>query len=297
MRQFVRATLILALTGSAAADTLFLKDGVQVDGTVTKRPDGILEVKVDTSVVFYREDEIERIEQNDKTGAYDDAAMLAQLAEEEARLTAETGLTTEQRQRIEDYLIQLRSHDGADRRPAREGLVTMQAEMDVFGYLEYRLPSMVPLTMPVVMEVLVSLDGPRSVPLLRKLIGHAYYGVRGKSMELLAGLQDKDSLGQIYRGLVDIRREVQIEAVNAVAKLGAAEATPALIELLAHPDLRVSNASRNALKYIWESSLGEQKLTTVDEWQSFWSGRALPGALALNQLTPLVEQKEEFVHE
>jgi hypothetical protein len=89
---------------------------------------------------------------------------------------------------------------------------------------------------------------------------------------------------------------VQIGAIYALAKLGVREATPALIDLLPHLDLRVSNASKEALQALWADALPDPRPSTVDEWKAFWNSREKSGTpIELAALESLTDPTEEIV--
>jgi len=86
-------------------------------------------------------------------------------------------------------------------------------------------------------------------------------------------------------------------AAYALANLGAKQASPALIDGLKHPDLRVNNASREALQALWKNEVGDQKLTTPEEWTAFWQAHAgtVSSVIETSALTPLVDPEVPFV--
>ena len=91
-RTFIMA-LALLVVGGASADTIHLKNGVRVDGTVTpvQGQDGIYRVKAGERVLMYRESEIDRVEKNNKTGKLDTDELLRRWEERNTKLTEETG--------------------------------------------------------------------------------------------------------------------------------------------------------------------------------------------------------------
>jgi hypothetical protein len=86
-------------------------------------------------------------------------------------------------------------------------------------------------------------------------------------------------------------------AAYALANLGAKQASPALIDGLKHPDLRVNNASRESLQALWKDELGDQKPGTTEEWTAFWQAHAgsVSSPIETSALTPLADPEVPFV--
>ncbi len=290
--------LVLTLcAGTAAADTIHLNNGVSVDGTVKQR-DGYIEVDAGGRKVFYRDNEIASIEKNEKTGKIDLAERYAYWQTEEEEMLRKTGLTAEQRRRVGELIDEL-PKDPATRMAAREKLMALQSEMNVYRYLAFLLPHASHFQVPALLEAMAYLDSSQAIQVLRAATQNNYFEARAKAIELLGGLTHKASVDLISRGLADDKTEVQIQAAYALARIGAQEATPALIDLLKHPDLRVSNASRESLRALWPDQLGDGSQMSVDEWTAIWKGNeaSVSGRIQLALLQPLVVAEEEFQNE
>ncbi len=296
----IGSILVIALLplGAVFADTIHLKNGVRFDGVVTPVPDqeGVFQVTAGDRKLIYRESEIARIEKNDKTGHLDKKALLERWEEKNKRLTEETGLTAEQRRMVRGLMFELKSEDMSKRIAVRDKLQGLQQEIDVFGYLSTLYPELSPLMAPNVLWVLAHLDSRRSIELLQGATQQNYAEVRAVAIELLARMRHRESIPLLTRGLADFDQTVQISAAYAMAELGVRNATPALIALLASPDRRVSNATRESLVAIWGEALGDTRPNTVSEWEAFWSTQAPEGTpIVLADLEVLSPEEDEMV--
>lgn len=296
--RFVVPVAVLALwAGAAMADTLYLKNGVRVHGVVTERPDGIYKVQSGRNTVVYRPSEVERIERNDRDGSLDMEELRARWAEHDARMTERTGLTADQRRRVKDLMYQLQTDDEAKRHAVREKLIAMSEEMDVFGYLAYRFPEVSDRLSPYVLEAMFAVNPGQARAHVRDGATHVYYGTRAMAIELLARMRDAESEELILRGLADHSPEVVIAALYSLAQLGAKRSTPVMIELLAYPDLRVTNAARESLQALWRQELGDAPPGKVSEWTAFWQQQDGSSELKLAGLAPLIPEEWEFQDE
>ncbi len=297
MRKMTCFLAMSVMASVSGADTIYLKNGVFFDGIITVQADGTYRVQAGPRTLIYRESEIDRIEKNDRTGRPDKEAMKARWLERDNELTRLTGLSTEQRKQVDALLSKLVRAEGGDIVSIRERFVALQSEMDVFRYLEFLLQDMSYILMPRVLEIICYLDAGRAPKILRVAAEHPYYGTREKALEWLGRLQDRASIPLIARGLLDGMPEVRIAAAYALANSGGIEATPVLIESLKHFDMRVANASREALDALWQSKYGTQKPRTVDEWKEFWAAHANSIAAAPifpDNLKPLIDSDLEL---
>lgn len=289
--------LLLAVSPIVVADTIYLKNGVEFDGVVTPVPENpdLFKVTAGERSLIYRAEEIDRIEKNDRTGKLSKEEILARWQETDRQLTEETGLTADQRRLLEGLMFELKTDNAAKRMSVREQIIALQKEFDAYKYLAAQLPGVSTLVAPYLLETLAYMDGPRTVPLLEEATTHNYAGMRSMAIEILGRLGNAGSKALIARGLVDQMQEVQISAAYNLAKLGAREATPALIELLANPDQRVSNASRDALRALWSGVMPDPAPTTVSEWKALWDGQEKhAGAIELAALESLSDPKAEI---
>ncbi|MBI2423138.1 MAG: HEAT repeat domain-containing protein [Candidatus Hydrogenedentes bacterium] len=301
MRNLMALTVAaLVASGLAAADTFHLTTGVQFDGLILKTENGVHTVKAGPRTILLREAEIAQIETNDRNGELNMDEVRAQVAAEVQQLDQETGLTAEQRLRVDELIVKMRSAESADRLNARDSLVAMQAEVDVMKYLEYILPSLGHVDSPLVIEAMFVIDALRAKPTIEAGTQHAFFEIRAMCIDLLGRMRDKASMGQIARGLVDAKMEVRLAAVYALANLGAKEATPAFVEQLAAPDQRVSGASRKALETLWQPEIASSPVPeSVTDWKGFLSPyeAQIGEAIQLAALEPLILPEQEFQDE
>lgn len=298
-RTTMAAACFLGLGAGAVADTIWLDTGVKIDGVVTKRDDGLYSVKADNRLLVYRPEEVVEIEENDLTGALNMDEVQARWAEQDAALLAATGLNAEQRRAIEALLAELQQDDPSVRLEARNKLVGMQEKMDIFPFLKYVFAEASHILAPPLMELMALIDPERAKPLITGALTHTFFGIRVQAMELLARLNETGAAPQIARGLVDHSHEVRIASAYALAALGARNATPSLITNLTHPDLRVSNSAREALKTLWPSENAETAPDTVEAWNALWekSSSTISDKIAAADLQPLVAPEQEFQNE
>ncbi|MFP4501251.1 MAG: HEAT repeat domain-containing protein [Candidatus Hydrogenedentota bacterium] len=289
--------LALLPAANAAGDTVYLKNGVQIDGQVTELDGGVVRVRAGGRTVIYRPHEVARVEENNRTGVLDREAAIARWQARDEELTRITGLNADQRRRVKNALYRLQ-REGA-RRQARQELMGMQEEMDVFRYLAWRLPGLSDRLSPWVLETMAFMDAKRTLPHLREALEHVYYGTRAMAIDLLAQMRDRQSTGKIARGLVDHAPEVQHTAAAAMGRFGIRAATPALIELLGSPDPRVKLASRQALAKLWEEEVQGEDYDDWQQWIALWKeyGGNVEGAFQLTALDPLIRPEEEFQDE
>lgn len=291
--------LLGALATGASGDTIWLNTGIKFDGIVTKRDDGLYNVKAGKRLLVYRPEEVASVEKNDLTGELDLEEVKARWAQQDAELTAKFGLNAEQRRAVEALLGNLQNEDLSVRIPARDELVAMNEKVGIFPYLLYLYPDASHVLTPPLLELMLMINPAEAKPLVVAALSNTYYGIRKQAIELLTRMGDASAADQVARGLADHNYEVRIAAAYALAAFGARKTTPALIELLTHPDLRVSNAAREALNVLWQAETGGQQLVAVDEWKALWekSGASAGGKIAMADLTPLVAAEEEFQNE
>jgi hypothetical protein len=290
---------LVAVCGTVMADTIYLTTGVQFDGVVTERPDGLLDVKAGDETLIYRKDEVLKIEKNTRTGHLDLNEELAKVQAELAEMEKKTGLTAEQRDRINELIASL-SLEPSVRMTARDKLIALQSEMDVFRYLDYLLPSAGHFRAPYILEAMWYINRERALPIIERNVQNNYFGMRERAISLLGEYARQDSIPLIVRGLADDKLEVRIAAAYALAKCNARQATPALIDSLRHPDLRVASASKEALEAIWASETAASGTPkSADEWSEFWGihGATIGTRFRLAELQPLVTAEEEFQNE
>lgn len=158
----------VALTTRAAADSIYLKSGVRIDGEIVKELDGVITLRVGDREVAYRSDSVVRQEKNDRTGVADREELAKRLARREAELREKTGLTREQRDRVKELMWDLQSPVEKTSRAAEDELVALGEEWDLVRYFNYHLPSLSPRFVSGVLRVLARLDGKRALPIIRR---------------------------------------------------------------------------------------------------------------------------------
>lgn len=292
--------LALCAAAPALADTLYLNNGTRVHGIARELPNGLIELQAGPRRVIYRPEEVQRIERNDKTGHFDREAAEARRAERDRELTEATGLNAEQRRIVRTLLYELQLDDRENRAAIREQLRALQSEMDVYRYAAYLYPGMSHRLAPWVLEAMYYLDPARTRQLVRDELQHTYFGVRAMAIAIAGRTGDAASLPLVLRGLADPFPEVQIEAALAAGSLGARHASPALLDLLDHNDLRVGNAARRSLASLWDGMLPDPAPESSDDWRAFWRDTAasrVNNPVRLASLAPLVDPQFEFEDE
>lgn len=272
----------------ASADTVYFKDGTSLDGEVSRPNDNSIVLQAGNARLTFSVSEIDRIEENDRTGAdYDLNAVMA--AERQAEMREVTGLTAEQREEVRQVLELLKSPEADIRRRAQEQLVNMSASMDVFQYLEAKLPFQKGPVTNDMMEAMILINPDRAGKALQVKAYEAVPSQRAKALELLGKTKSGEAVETVARGMVDAEASVRLAAAQALGEAGDKRATPVLIEGLTSNDAQLRNASRTALSRIWSS--GEVRIDheSADAWRTYWSSQAgsVSGAVNVNQLEPL----------
>ncbi len=295
--KFVRGMVsTLLVAGVAAADTIYMKNGVQVDGVIQKRANGRIFVQVGPNRVALRENEVAKIEENDKTGHMDLEAAKERARKRNQLLEERTGLTVVQRAQVEKLLKLLKSSDRDTVNKGVTRLVALGQKINVMKYLEYFLPSMLPYSVPGCLEVAFQLSPIRALPLIQMQVKSPDERCRAKALELLGRLQDKEAGPVVTRGLIDHEPVVRIAASYALAALRYYPATPVLLENLDAHDLRVQNAAKRALSYMWSTDESPVSFETKEEWRAFWREKVPSVESPVNPLEvrPLVPPGTEF---
>lgn len=297
--QCVLALAFALIAGLAAADTIKLDTGVVFDGVVKEMPDGNYSINAGGHVLIYQKSEVTEIEKNARTGVLNMDEVKAEWAKRDKELTDLTGLNADQRGQVDELIAQLVGATDAKIMDVRGKFAALQQQFDVFRYLAYAYRDMSQLMSPIALDILFRLDPQRAIPTLRESAKHPYFEVRKKALECLGLVRDTDSVHLIAQGLADNSLDVRIMAAYSLANAGAKEATPALTASLKHPDMRVGNASREALEALWKTELADPKPRSVEEWTAFWSAHSsgLPNGIALEGLEPLIPPEREFQDE
>ncbi len=294
----VLVAALVVIPGVSLADTLYLNSGVRIHGKVAERADGNFTVEIDGKTTTYRKTEVKSVESNSKTGKWDREAFEAKHAQIQQERLEVTGLSTDERRRVDQYLKGY-MQPGPSRLRAREALTLIAKDIDITKYLNYLYPRVEHYNAAQILDLMYYLTGPLVRNQAREALEHEYYEVRAKGIEILGALNDSESSSAIVRGLVDTSFEVRIIACNSVAQLNIKDASLCLIELLTFPDKRVSNVSADALRALWADQLGDTAPRSVDDWKDF-VGKNMgvdSKRITLASLAPLVLPEEEFVEE
>ncbi len=293
------ALLAMALFGAVAmADTVYLKTGVSYDGKVTVRNENSIAVEGGGGSIVLQNDEVDRIEKNDKTSAKDVSKFNPHAIQHEKMMEEKTGLTTEQREQVVAIIDLFRGEDEAERSAAIKKLVGMQKEVDIFHFLEVTLSSYGARLLPGVLASLSTIDRRRAEPIIRDKATDPVPQNRAAALEALGGLGDKASVDYVARGLVDEEVVVKTRAAVALAELNDRAISPALIEGLKDNDPRVRIACSRALAKLWSTESEPVQFEKFEEWQQYWEGQKqqVASPIELAQLQPLfVSDGESYV--
>lgn len=292
--------VLLALCCAAAgADTVTLHSGVQVHGKVMKQDETGVTLDVGGRQMRYPADSVASVEANDRAGTLDREALRQRAAEREAAMLELTGLTAEERRRVQELMQQMLSPEDRVANDAREALVAMNARTDVFKYLAHYVGGLTPRFVAPVLDALVLLNPEKARPVLRQEALNVDGGVRAKALRVLAQIGDRESVRLLCRGLVDHTYEVQVAAAEAAGHLKMREATPLLMANLVAGDRRIENAALLALRQVWHGEVAVEEMTTYEAWREFWkqASASVPNAPSPTAVEPLVEPGTRFYDE
>ncbi len=286
------AIVAVCMIGAAvvAADTVHFHDGTTLDGKVVRVNENSIRLEFGNGSMLIPVSQIAHIEENDRVADFNlnQVHPLAEQRREELR--ERTGLTAEQRALVRDVMAPLNSEDPMAVAAARDRLVALNKDMDVFQFLETSLPFLTDRYVPEVMHTLAEMDPERAGPVLQSRTQDVAPRNRGVALELLAATGSSDSVETLVRGLVDYEPEVRVSAARALAVAREMRSTPALLEGLQSPDAHVRQACRAALRTIWSTESGTVDFETHNEWSGFWASRAslVEQPIDPNDLTPLI---------
>lgn len=299
MRTAVWAVSLVAMAVAAGADTIYLKTGVTVDGVIQKREDGKLIVKTGSRTVAFREQEVVKIEENDKTGAFDKKAAMERAKRREAELEAETGLPTKQRKEVQRILRKFLLDPPEEHERAKRYFVRLYKSVDFFPYFDLCIDSMFPPVVKGMLDVMYEVDAVRAVPTVRKVATFSDPGVREAAIHILGRVQDVQSRELVARALIDDDLGVRLAGTYAAETLKLIEATPLLLANLHQHNPSLQNASKKALSAIWSTEQQAVAFDDRNEWQAFWQANAdrVPNALEPSMLLPLVPPGTMYEYE
>ncbi|NUM54384.1 MAG: HEAT repeat domain-containing protein [Candidatus Hydrogenedentes bacterium] len=279
---------------AAQSDTLYLRDGSTLDGTVSRINDNCIAIQSGNGRIVYQNDEIDRIEKNEKKGTLDLARVNPTALRHEQELEKATGLKAEQREKLVALIDRLGREDVNERNQAIKELVALNQQLDVFRFLKESRQGFGARVLPGVYEVMLALNKSETKAILYDSIDDKAAPVRAAVLELLGKHRELASVETVARGLVDGEAEVQIAAIHALAEMGEERATPALIPALSSANPRVKNAGKAALSRIWSKPDKPIQFETVDDWTKFWneSSATVGKPIELASLQPLYVMPE-----
>jgi hypothetical protein len=294
--------LIAAFAVAASADTVYFPDGTAVDGVVTQPNPNCVQIESGGGKMLVQANRIERIERNDKTGTIDLSKTSPWTLKIEKEMREKTGMTQEQREEIVRIIDRLASEDSNDRIVSIRRLVAMQQEVDVFAFLENTMSSYGARTKPGVLDVLMTLNREKAIPIVRSCATDQVASNRAAALKIMGEARDIASLDTIARGMVDVEDSVRVAAATALAATGSKRATPALIEGLDSLDQRVVNACSVALSALWNTEDAAVQFDSSDGWREFWSKKeaGIAEPIRTAQLEPLYVPEPgqyDLVHE
>jgi len=294
------AAFIMALLcpSPVCADTVHLRHGGSLDGTVEHLNQYTIAIHVGGGRVVCQASEVARIEENDKTGDYR-VATINPLAKQRSEMIKEqTGLTRQERDQVRKLMAPLAAKDPAAKAAARDALVKKGREMEIFPFLQNSLAFLPEDQSPYVMEALVALDRERAAPVVAQFAENGLPGNRTKALEIMSKAPAADEARQgevlalVARGLHDDAPAVRLAAARGLGELRNKRATPVLIEGLDSTDRKVRNACQAALTKLWG---GEPLPAEKEAWQGRWvkQRRSVADPLDPGSLEPLYNKAEE----
>ena len=283
----------LVATGWASADTVLMKDNVTYDGKVISKDGGLIRMQSGDHEVVLPMDDVANVETNDKTGPVINYEEIERAAKERDNdLVEKTGLEARDRSAVDELLQLLFLGDESTSKGARRSLLDMVKDKNPYRYLEMWLPAILPTRLAPLLEVMFEMNPEGMRETLKQTALSPSETARAASLRLLGKLKDKSALELMKRGMADHNPEVRIAAAQGVQALGAREATPLLLKALTGDDMRVQNASRDALSALWTEP-GKEPLNFLQNsgWNDFWKTKAatVPDAWNPDATEPLVE--------
>lgn len=292
LRHLAVCASAFAAAGGAFADTVTMKDHVTYDGKILNQSGGLIRMQVGDRELVLPAADVASAEANDKRGQtvnYDDIERLA--AGRDRELLEKTGLTARKRAAVDSLLRELFSGNEAATQRARRALLDMVKADSPYRYLEMQWEGILSDKLAPLLELMFEMNPEGMREILKENASSTSETARAACLRCLARLKDQSSLELMKRGLADEYPEVRIAAAHGVAALAAREATPVLLDTLKTGEMRLGNASRDALSVLWTEP-GQPPLNFEKNlgWEEFWKSRAasVPGAWDLNSIEPLV---------
>jgi hypothetical protein len=291
--KFLMVFAVVSLSGAwAFADTVLMKDNQTYDGKVISNSGGLIRMQAGDHEVVLPAADVANVEINEKRGKtanYEEIERLA--AERDRELTEKTGLDAQKRAAVDEMLQYFFSGDEAATQSSKRMLLEMAKKDSPYRYLQMRLPEIVHTKVAPLLEVMFRMNPGDMRETLRQYAVSTSETARAESLRCLLTLKDKSTLELMKRGMADEDPGVRIAAAQGVEALGARVATPVLLKALKGADLRVQNASREALSSLWTEP-GQPPLNFLKNsgWEEFWKSKAagVPGAWNPDTIEPLV---------
>lgn len=254
-------------------DTVRLKDGTTLYGKAVQLNENSVRISFEKGSMTIPASQIASIEENDKVSDLDLNKVHPLAEKRRQELSERTGLTGEQRTLIRKAMGPLNSSDPMAVAEARQRLVALNKEMNVFQFLDASLPYLTDRYVPEVMRTMSEIDPERALPVLRERTLDVSPQSRGAAVELLGKVGGAQQVLTIARGLVDHEPEVRIAAAKGLAIAKDKGATPALLEGLDSAEAQVRNACRAALRAIWSTDSNAVDFESSNQWKGFWASR------------------------
>jgi len=291
-KEHVSAAILVAIILAipmAIADTVYFPDGTTLDGKVSYPNPNCIAVESGSGTMVFQADRVERVEKNDKTGTIDLGKTSPWTLKIEKEMREKTGMSAEQREEIVRIIDRLASEDSNERALSIHRLMAMQQEVDVFNFLVMTMASYGARTKPGVLEVLMSLNRQKAIPIVRDCATDQVASNRAAALKIMGDAKDVASLETIARGMVDVDESVRVAAASALAASGSKRATPLLLEGLANLDKRVVNACNAALSALWSTENELVQFDSADGWKQFWAERSagISQPILMAELEPL----------
>lgn len=295
----VATAFVFGYVAPAEADTIILKNGVNIEGKVLFQDENVVRVSVGDRERTYAADSVAKVEENEKTGHFDPEAAIARAQQKMAELERVTGLTAAQRKEVKELMWLLQSTDEDVHHDAKNDLLAFHNRVPLHQYFAWWLPGLSPRFVPGVLEILGEIDPERAAQVAPSHVTDLDPISRAMALTVLGKTGGPEHVKLLARGMVDPTLEVRIAAARALGVARVKEATPMLIEGVGAPDPHLVNVARVALREIWSTENELINYETQSEWQELWEQkkRTVENPLVQVAMLPLVEPGEVYEDE
>jgi len=290
--KFITIALLLAISGSAFSDTLFLKNGTRIHGAVSKNAEGMYLFEVEGRKSIYRPSEVIQHEENTLTGSEYRTRAKERSMEREKELIIKYGLNSQQRTAVMKVIRKFTSNHGPNVEAAQVELEKQGRKWNILRYLDNVMPSLNGSMYGPTLEVYCKLSSTNGgFNGLRNAASHPDSVVRTKALELLGKNRHDDAVALVSRGLVDPSRDVRLTAVQSLGSLRAKEMTGVLVELLSRSGAGYRPMIHNVLARLWQGETSVPQRDNPSEWNEFTSMHkdVIGASVSLDELEPLVD--------